>query len=109
MHRAPSSFRGSLRELYEQHIQTILPTQEQTERFREWMCHYAEESAPGRAGVPGSEGPIFPACTVAGADRRRVYLTADQTRIAPADNSPAWVVHALCCQANCAIGPIFAG
>ncbi|MGH9415631.1 MAG: hypothetical protein ACRD01_03305 [Terriglobales bacterium] len=36
---------------------------------------------------------MFPVRWVRGAKRRREYATCDGTRIAPADNSPAWAVH----------------
>jgi hypothetical protein len=53
-------------------------------QFHEWMRQYCSELAP-----------VFPVRAVPGTLRQQVYSTVDGTQIAPADNSPAWVVHAL--------------
>jgi hypothetical protein len=53
-------------------------------RFHEWLIRYCEEPAA-----------VFPLRMVTGATRRRLYSTCDGSVIAPADNAPAWAVHAL--------------
>ena len=84
MLQAPNAFRGSWTELYRDHMQAVLPEVGDVCQFHDWMGRYCDEPAP-----------VFPVRSVAGTQRRRVYSTADRTQIAPADNSPAWIVHAV--------------
>jgi hypothetical protein len=81
---APTTFHGSVAELYSQCIEPLLPRPEQVGQFHAWMAQYCVE-----------DGSVFPIRAVRGTARRRVYSTLDGTAFAPADNSPAWVVHAL--------------
>ena len=53
-------------------------------QFHQWMLEYC-----------GDCGAVFPVRAVRNAERRKIYSTVDGTSIAPADNSPAWVVHAV--------------
>src|SRR5262245_23325706 len=84
MDDAPSAFYGSWMELYENHIEPVLPDVSIVTQFHEWMRQYCSEVAP-----------VFPVRAVPGTQRQRVYSTVDGTQLAPADNSPAWVVYAL--------------
>lgn len=84
MFSAPVQFRGSWLELYRNHIQANLPSVDAVGKFHSWMIQYSEDS-----------NSVFPVRSVSGTERRKVYVTSDGTSIAPADNSPAWVVHAL--------------
>src|SRR4051794_36844513 len=82
--QAPECFRGSLVELYRDHIERILPPPWDVARVHRWMAQYSSENSA-----------VFPVRAVRGALRRQQYSTIDGTMIAPADNSPAWVIHAL--------------
>jgi hypothetical protein len=81
---APKHFRGSWLELFRDHIEPNLPPIEAVARFHEWLIAYCHDPAA-----------VFSVRYVRGAERRQVYSTDDGTVIAPSDNSPAWVVHAL--------------
>jgi hypothetical protein len=89
MAAAPVDFTGTLSELFDQHVQAALPSRDSVVRFHEWMCRYADIA------LDAGEDRVFPVRAVRGTARRDVFETSDGTRIAPADNSPAWVVHAL--------------
>jgi hypothetical protein len=82
MQRAPEAFSGSLRDLYREHMEKVLPKPTDVARVHSWMDEYCEEGEV-----------IFPVRAVRGTERRRTYTTTDGTRIARADNSPAWVMH----------------
>jgi hypothetical protein len=84
MSPAPSNFDGSWLDLYRKHIEPNLPQPELVQQFHEWLVEYCR-----------SAGQVFPVRAVRGAERRKTYPTSDGTIIAPTDNSPAWVVHAL--------------
>ena len=81
---APNTFEGTWDRLYREHIENILPPAELVSRFHGWMEQYGSD-----------QDAVFPVRQVKGAERRLIYSTADGTRIAPADNSPATVIHAL--------------
>ena len=81
---APTQFRGSWLKLYRSHIEPNLPRVDAVVEFDGWMNRYCQEAAP-----------IFPIRAVTATERRRVYSTSDGTSFAPADNSPAWAVHAV--------------
>lgn len=84
MTSAPLHFRGSWSRFYQEHIEPNLPTISTVAQCHEWMKRYCGES-----------DPVFPVRYVKGTERRRIYSTSDGTRIAPSDNSPARVLHAL--------------
>ena len=86
---APAHFEGTLSDLYDRHIEGALPSRNAVSRFHQWMCRYVDadsKDAPER---------VFPVRAVTGTTRRQNLKTADGTCIAPCDNSPGWVVHAL--------------
>lgn len=87
MLQAPNAFHGTWRDLYQRHIEGVLPPVDDVCRVHEWMAQYCDEP-----------GAIFPVRAVTGAERQKLYTTIDGTQIAPADNSPAWVTHALLMQ-----------
>jgi hypothetical protein len=84
MLHAPVGFRGSWLELYRDHIEPNLPAVKDVSSFHEWLMRYCKEPSA-----------VFPLRMVTGAKRRQLYSTCDGSLIAPADNAPAWAVHAL--------------
>lgn len=70
--------------LYRDWIAQMLPPIDSVQQIDAWMDRYCEE-----------DSPVFTVRAVRGASRRQRYSTCDGTIIAPADNSPAWVLHAL--------------
>src|SRR5437762_8406441 len=80
----PFQFQGSWLQLYRQYIEPNLPPVPLVGRCHSWMKRYSQE-----------ETAVFPVRYVRGTERRKIYLTSDGTQIAPSDNSPARVLHAL--------------
>lgn len=76
-------FDGTVEQLYRTKIEPMAPDPKLVARFHRWLSKYCAEDAP-----------VFPVRQVKGAERRQTYQTCDGTHIAPADNSPAWAVHA---------------
>jgi hypothetical protein len=81
---APVGFQGSWSEFFDKHIEPNLVSPQTVERVHDWLMQYCDE--------PSS---VFSLRLVRGLERRRVYSTVDGTLIAPSDNAPAWVLHAL--------------
>lgn len=84
MLHAPTAFEGYMSELYRVWLAPSLPSVENVRQLDTWMNQYRLEDCP-----------VFPVRAIRGTLRRARYSTIDGTVIAPADNSPAWVVHAL--------------
>ncbi|MDZ4797719.1 MAG: hypothetical protein SGI92_06120 [Bryobacteraceae bacterium] len=92
MQMAPTHFEGTLRELYDRHIEAVLPSRDSVLQFHEWMCRYVDATVDESTDWAAR---VFPVRAVTGMQRGQVVRTADGTAMVPCDNSPAWVVHAL--------------
>ena len=86
---APANFHGTLGDLFDKHIQPILPSRDAVLQFHEWMCRYAD------AEPESEERRVFPVRAVSGTMQGEICPTSDGTGIAPSENSHAWVAHAL--------------
>src|SRR4051812_22009221 len=78
---APQTFDGSIRDFFEQHIQSVLPPPEEVCYWHDRLIGFASTNSPLAVRyVPGNT-------------RGEVCRTATGAEFKPTDNSPAWWMH----------------
>ena len=90
---SPSTYKGTLADLYMHHIQPVLPDPEVVRAWHDALADYCR-----------SDHPLFVVRYVKGLERGRIYKMVTGDRLRPSDNAPAWWVHyavfnGLCVQA----------
>lgn len=78
---APAAFAGSLRALFDAHIETVLPDATVVQRFHELFVEYLNAG-----------DPLYIVRYLAGQERGTTIDIAG-LRVRPSDNSPAWMLH----------------
>ena len=84
MTRAPVSFDGDLRDLYDDYIEPNLPSPDEVYSLHRRVLEYCCQLHP-----------TFVVRKVGSLDRGRIYTTASGDLLKPSDNAPAWWMHFL--------------
>ena len=79
---APTVFKGSLKDLYDQFSSKVILDENEVSKFHHKLVNYLKSS-----------DPVFLIRTVSGLDRETVFRNHQGNQIYPTDNAPAWWIH----------------
>lgn len=83
-HKSPTTFQGTLIELFRNHIEPNLPSVSEVESLHRVLIAYCREPKP-----------VLVVRRVAGTKRGTMYQTIHSDKFIPSDNAPAWWTHYL--------------